>query len=50
MIVAATRKGIPFLGVVSSGPAVNFINTKKQLKQINNPLCYLTDQIDIPDV
>lgn len=28
MIVASTRKAIPFLGVVSSGPVVNFINTK----------------------
>lgn len=53
MSVASTCKTIIVLGVVSllalyCTCIISF--TPKQLKLINNPLCYLTDQINIPEV
>lgn len=49
--VAFTCKTIPVLGVISllppSAPLVTW--TPKQLKLIKNNLCYLTDQIIIPE-
>lgn len=53
MSLPCSCKTIPVFGFVSLSPAVHFINTKADetaLMLMNNPPCYLTEQINIPEV